>query len=157
MRALFAFVLLLATPALNSCARPQAGEPALWRIADSDSEIWLFGTAHMLRPELRWRGPTEAFDAWAARDASFSMVIAGISPDPKDADALKAWGRAYWKAVHPYNMGGGYVNFMFDDEVDGRLQATYGENYSRLAVVKAKYDPTNLFRVNQNIAPAAAV
>ena len=90
---------------------------------------------------------------WSARDAAFSMVIAGISPDPKDADALKAWGRAYWKAVHPYNLGGGYVNFMFDDEADGRLQDTYGENYARLATAKMKYDPTNLFRVNQNIAP----
>jgi len=93
---------------------------------------------------------------WAARDATFSMVIAGISPNPKDRDALKAWGRAYWKAVHPYNMGGAYVNFMFDDEADGRLQATYGsKNYERLVAVKSKYDPTNLFRVNQNILPAA--
>jgi hypothetical protein len=95
--------------------------------------------------------------AWAARDASFSMVIAGISPDPRHADALKAWGRAYWKAVHPFNMGGGYVNFMFDDEADGRLQSAYGANYTRLAVAKMKYDPTNLFRVNQNIQPAPAV
>jgi hypothetical protein len=93
---------------------------------------------------------------WSARDASFSMVIAGISPDPGQADALKAWGRAYWKAVHPYNMGGGYVNFMFDDEAEGRLQAAYGdENYARLALAKMKYDRDNLFRVNQNIAPAA--
>jgi FAD/FMN-containing dehydrogenase len=93
---------------------------------------------------------------WSARDASFSMVIAGISPDAKDADALKAWGRAYWKAVHPYNMGGGYVNFMFDDEADGRLQESFGgENYARLAMAKLKYDPKNLFRVNQNIAPAS--
>lgn len=92
---------------------------------------------------------------WAARDATFSMVIAGISPDPNDADALKAWGRSYWKAVHPYNMGGGYVNFMFDDEAEGRLQAAYGkDNYARLVLAKMKYDPTNLFRVNQNIAPA---
>jgi hypothetical protein len=93
---------------------------------------------------------------WAARDATFSMVIAGISSDPRDAEALKAWGRSYWKAVHPYNMGGGYVNFMFDDEADGRLQAAYGaENYARLSMAKTKYDPTNLFKVNQNIAPAA--
>ena len=84
------------------------------------------------------------------------MVIAGISPSPQDADALKSWGRAYWKAVHPYNMGGGYVNFMFDDEADGRLQAAYGDNYARLAAAKMKYDPKNLFRVNQNIAPVAA-
>jgi hypothetical protein len=54
-------------------------------------------------------------------------------------------------------MGGGYVNFMFDDEADGRLQAAYGDNYARLADVKMKYDPKNLFRVNQNIAPAAAI
>jgi len=92
---------------------------------------------------------------WNARDASFNMVIAAISPDAKDADALKSWGRSYWKAVHPFNLGGAYVNFMMDDEADGRLQASYGPNFARLAMVKAKYDPDNLFRVNQNIAPAA--
>ncbi len=93
--------------------------------------------------------------AWQARDASFNMVIAAIDPDPKNADKLKTWGRAYWKAVHPFNQGGAYVNFMMDDEVEGRLEATYGENYARLTAVKAKYDPKNLFRVNQNIKPAA--
>jgi hypothetical protein len=92
--------------------------------------------------------------AWSARDAMFSMVIAGIDPDPKQADALKSWGRAYWKAVHPFNLGGGYVNFMHDDEAPDRLQATYGDNYARLVTAKAKYDPDNFFRVNQNIAPA---
>jgi FAD/FMN-containing dehydrogenase len=91
--------------------------------------------------------------AWSARDASWSMVIAGIDPDPKQADALKRWGRAYWSAVHPFNQGGGYVNFMMDDEADDRLRATYGDNYARLAAVKAAYDPGNLFRVNQNIPP----
>ena len=66
------------------------------------------------------------------------------------------WGRAYWNAVHPFNLGGAYVNFMMDDEADGRLQASYGDNFARLAAVKAKYDPANLFRVNQNIEPALA-
>lgn len=92
--------------------------------------------------------------AWIARDAMWSMVIAGIDPDPGKADALKTWGRSYWKAVHPFNQGGGYVNFMMDDESDGRLEAAYGENYRRLASIKAKYDPNNFFRVNQNIKPA---
>jgi FAD/FMN-containing dehydrogenase len=92
--------------------------------------------------------------AWHARDARFSMVIAGIHPDPAQASALKQWGRQYWQAVHPFNMDGGYVNFLMDDEVDGRVQASYGDNYARLATVKAKYDPDNLFRVNQNIKPA---
>jgi hypothetical protein len=94
--------------------------------------------------------------AWTTRDARFSMVIAGIDAKPSQAEALKAWGRAYWQAVHPFNMEGAYVNFMFDDEVQGRVQATYGENYARLASVKAKYDPGNLFRVNQNIPPVAS-
>jgi FAD/FMN-containing dehydrogenase len=91
---------------------------------------------------------------WSARDATWSMVIAGIDSDPIHADALKTWGRRYWKAVHRFNLPGAYVNFMMDDEADGRVQATYGENYARLATIKAKYDPANLFRVNQNIQPA---
>ena len=71
------------------------------------------------------------------------------------AEALKSWGRAYWKAVHPFNMDGAYVNFMMDDEADGRVQATYGANYQRLAADQEEIRPENLFRVNQNIRPAA--
>src|SRR5262245_15738341 len=83
------------------------------------------------------------------------MVVAAIDPEPAKAVALTTWGRNYWKAVHPFNLGGVYVNFMMDDEVQGRVQASYGENYDRLTTVKAKFDPNNLFRVNQNIPPAA--
>ena len=101
------------------------------------------------------RVPKEA-TAWTTREATWSMVIAGIDSDPKRADALTTWGRAYWKAIHPFNLEGAYVNFMMDDELGGRVQASYGENYKRLASVKAKYDPKNLFRVNQNILPAAS-
>ena len=101
------------------------------------------------------RVPKDA-TAWKAREATWSMVIAGIDPDPKQADALKTWSREYWKAVHPFNLEGGYVNFMMDDEAEGRIQATYGENYKRLASIKARYDPKNFFRVNQNIPPAAS-
>src|SRR5262249_17393473 len=92
--------------------------------------------------------------AWSTRDASWSMVIAAVDPDPKSAEQLKRWGRAYWKDVHPFNLEGGYVNFLYDDEADNRVQASYGQNYSRLQTIKAKYDPQNLFRVNQNIKPA---
>jgi len=92
--------------------------------------------------------------AWSTRDARWSMVIAAISPEPAHADDLKTWGRSYWEAVNPFNLGGGYVNFMSDDEADGRVQATYGPNYERLAQIKKKYDPSNFFRVNQNIRPA---
>ena len=58
-------------------------------------------------------------------------------------------------SAHPFNLDGAYVNFLMDDEIDGRVQASYGANYPKLAAVKKKYDPRNLFRVNQNIRPAA--
>jgi Berberine and berberine like len=91
--------------------------------------------------------------AWGARDATWSMVIAGIDPDPKKAPTLKTWGRSYWEAVQPYSAEGGYVNFMMDDEGEAHLRASYGGNFERQAALKAKYDPTNLFRCNQNIRP----
>jgi FAD/FMN-containing dehydrogenase len=92
--------------------------------------------------------------AWNCRDATWSMVIAGIDPNPKNAGSVTEWTKAYWDAVHPYDLGGAYPNFMMDDEGDARLKASYGENYARLAALKKKYDPNNLFRVNQNIRPA---
>jgi FAD/FMN-containing dehydrogenase len=98
-------------------------------------------------------GPRDT--AWGCRDATWSMVICGIDADPGKASDLKSWGRAYWEAVHPYNLGGAYVNFLMDDENAGRVEATYGPNYERLTQVKKTYDPQNLFRVNHNIRPAA--
>jgi FAD/FMN-containing dehydrogenase len=92
--------------------------------------------------------------AWGYRDAAWSMVIAGIDPDPAMAAAIREWAQAYWKAVHPFNLEGAYANFMMDDEGEARVKAAYGGNYERLAAVKKKYDPANLFRVNQNIRPA---
>ena len=97
----------------------------------------------------------KADTAWAARDASWSMVIAGIDPNPANAGAITRWTRDYWSAVHPFNPGGAYSNFMMDDEGEARVKAAYGDNYPRLAAIKRKYDPTNLFHVNQNIRPAS--
>lgn len=91
--------------------------------------------------------------AWNARDATWSMVIAGIDADPGKAHALTQWARDYWKAVHRFNREGGYVNFMMEDEGEARIRASYGDNYERLVAIKATYDPKNLFRVNQNIPP----
>lgn len=93
--------------------------------------------------------------AWGARDATWSMVIAGIDPDPAKASELRKWATDYWAAVHPFNLEGAYPNFMMADEGEGRIKAAYGDNYVRLATVKKKYDPANLFRVNQNIRPGA--
>jgi FAD/FMN-containing dehydrogenase len=94
--------------------------------------------------------------AWNARQATWSMVIAGVDPDPGNAPAVKQWAKDYWAAVHPFNAKGGYVNFMMDDEGEERVQASYGANYQRLAAIKAKYDPANLFRVNQNVRPGTS-
>jgi hypothetical protein len=60
---------------------------------------------------------------------------------------------AYWEALHPYSAGGAYVNMMMDEGQE-RVRASYRDHYDRLAAVKAVYEPENLFRVNQNIAPA---
>ena len=92
--------------------------------------------------------------AWSARDATWSMVIAGIDPNPQKAEPVTRWTKAYWDALHPFNPGGAYSNFMMDDEGDARVKASYGDNYNRLAALKKKYDPANFFRVNQNIRPA---
>jgi FAD binding domain/Berberine and berberine like len=92
--------------------------------------------------------------AWGYRNATWSMVIAGIDPDPAMAPTLKGWTQAYWNAVHPFNLQGAYANFMMDDEGEARVKAAYGENYDRLTRVKKEFDPGNLFRVNQNIRPA---
>ncbi len=91
--------------------------------------------------------------AWGFRDATWSMVIAGIDADPAKAGPLTAWAKGYWEAVHPYTLGGAYVNFMMDEGVD-RIKATYRENYTRLTEIKRRYDPDNFFHVNQNISPA---
>lgn len=93
--------------------------------------------------------------AWSTRDATWSMVITGVDSDPKKAGQLMQWGKAYWEAIHPYNLEGAYSNFMMEDEGEARVRASYGDNYPRLAALKKKYDPTNLFQVNQNIKPAA--
>ena len=92
--------------------------------------------------------------AWAYRDATWSMVIAGVGENPAGNDQMTQWARDYWNALHPFSAGGAYVNFMMDEGRD-RIRATYRGNYDRLVRVKAQYDPGNLFRVNQNVPPAA--
>ncbi|HXK01437.1 MAG TPA: FAD-binding oxidoreductase [Verrucomicrobiae bacterium] len=90
--------------------------------------------------------------AFSYRQTKFAEVIVGVDPDPANRDKITSWARAYWDAVHPYSAPGAYVNFMMEEGA-GRIEATYGPNYTRLREVKARYDPGNLFRVNQNIEP----
>jgi hypothetical protein len=81
------------------------------------------------------------------------MVIPGVDPDPSRFPQLRQLARDYWAAVHRFDLAGGYPNFMMDDEDQDRLESTFGDNFPRLVSLKRKFDPTNLFRVNQNICP----
>ena len=94
--------------------------------------------------------------AFSYRDAKWSAVFVGVDPDPANADRITEWTKEYWDAVHPHSGGGAYVNFMMDEGQE-RVKATYRDNFERLVAVKNEYDPTNLFRVNQNIRPTATV
>ncbi len=90
---------------------------------------------------------------WAYRDAKYAGVIVGVDPDPAKAAAITQWCKDYWEALHPYSAGGAYLNFIMNEGQD-RIKASYRDNYERLTKIKRKYDPDNLFRVNQNILPA---
>jgi len=89
---------------------------------------------------------------WAYRDAKYAGVIVGVDPDPKNANTITNWCKSYWEALHPYSSGGAYSNFMMDEGED-RVRASYKNNYDRLVEIKRRFDPDNLFRVNQNIKP----
>jgi FAD/FMN-containing dehydrogenase len=91
--------------------------------------------------------------AYAHRDTRFALNVHGRWEKPEDDKACITWAREFFKAVAPYASGSVYVNFLTQDE-DERIQAAYGANYERLTQLKAKYDPGNLFQVNQNIKPA---
>jgi FAD/FMN-containing dehydrogenase len=91
--------------------------------------------------------------AWAYRSSRYACVIVGVDPDPEQVPALRDWARGYFDALHPHSAGGAYVNFLMHDEGAERVRATYADNYDRLVEVKRRYDPANLFWINQNIAP----
>jgi FAD/FMN-containing dehydrogenase len=110
--------------------------------------VWHFGGA-MSRVE-----PTES--AFWGRRVPFMVSFDAVWDDPADDAACVGWARASWAALRHHSDGGLYVNFSgFGEEGDSLVRAAYGGNYERLVAVKNKYDPTNLFRLNQNIRPKA--
>jgi FAD/FMN-containing dehydrogenase len=99
------------------------------------------------------RVPADA-TAYAARDAQFTINVHGRWQDAaKDAECI-GWARDLFRAAAPFASSGAYVNFLTQEEGD-RVSAAYGRNYDRLVKLKNKYDPRNLFRLNQNIRPMA--
>ena len=100
------------------------------------------------------RVPSDA-TPFAHRSAPFAMNVHARWNDPaRDADCV-AWARRVYENVRPHAIEGVYVNFLTAEEGD-RVQPAYGDNYDRLVDIKNLYDPTNLFRLNQNIRPTAA-
>ena len=90
--------------------------------------------------------------AFPHRDAKFVMNVHTRWRDRADEQASIKWARAFFAATAPHATGGVYVNFMPEDETD-RVAQAYGSNHARLGALKAKYDPDNLFRLNQNVRP----
>jgi FAD/FMN-containing dehydrogenase len=96
--------------------------------------------------------------AFNHRGARFNLLIVGIWPDPAANDEHIRWVRDLWDAVQPFSSGGVYVNYLGQEADEGaeRVRAAYGPaKYERLVALKNRYDPTNLFRLNQNIRPTA--
>lgn len=90
--------------------------------------------------------------AFSYRDVTFASVIVGVDSDPANAEHVSRWAKEYWSALHPYSAGGAYVNMMMEEGHE-RVEASYRDNYPRLVAIKNRYDPDNLFHVNQNIKP----
>jgi FAD/FMN-containing dehydrogenase len=95
--------------------------------------------------------------AIGSRTAQYVLNMQGAWEAPAEDASHIAWARDFWAAMRSFSSGGTYVNFLTQDADEERVRAAYGpELYERLARVKAKYDPDNLFRANQNIRPARA-
>lgn len=91
--------------------------------------------------------------AFSHRDAPYLLNVVTMWASPADTERNIDWARRFFKAMEPYQTGGVYVNFL-GKEGDDRVRAAYGdETYSKLAALKKKFDPTNFFRLNQNIRP----
>ena len=88
------------------------------------------------------------------REAPFSIEIMSNWTDPEDTEANIAWAREFYEAMKPFSSGQPNVNFPgLGEDAAEFIRAAYGANYERLVAAKRKYDPTNLFRLNQNINP----
>ena len=97
----------------------------------------------------------EADTAYGGRDAAFLVTAEASWSDASLNDEAIAWARAFWDAMAKHSTGGLYLNFAgLGEEKEALVKAGYGGNYERLAELKAKYDPANLFRMNLNITPA---
>jgi FAD/FMN-containing dehydrogenase len=91
--------------------------------------------------------------AFAHRFDHYNLSGFGIWANPRDTDANLKWVEEFWKAARPYLSGRAYVNYLSQEGAE-RVREAYGPNYQRLAALKKKYDPSNFYRLNQNIPPS---
>jgi hypothetical protein len=101
------------------------------------------------------RIPGEA-TAFNHRGVQYSFLSLGICTTPAEVEPCRRWARGLWEAMQPCLSGSVYVNYLGHEADEGseRVKAAYGpEKYARLVALKNRYDPTNVFRLNQNIAP----
>lgn len=109
-----------------------------------------------LRTRLRGQIAPADHSAVGNRDVNTVLNITASWEKAGDDRANVEWARTAWRDLRGFSTGGTYINFLTEEEGDDRIRAAYGANYKRLAEVKAKWDPGNLFRVNKNIAPLAS-
>jgi FAD/FMN-containing dehydrogenase len=136
-----AFVGDLTAEAIRTHMEHGPGVPAV------NSTVHLYpinGACHDVAPDAT---------AFGHRDANYAVVMAGMWPDPADNEANTRWVQEYDEAIAPHSQGGMYVNFASADD-QPKVAANYGSNYARLQEVKARYDPGNVFHLNQNIQPS---
>jgi FAD/FMN-containing dehydrogenase len=95
----------------------------------------------------------ENHSAVGNRNARVVLNITGSWERPEDDAANVEWARAAWRDLRRFSTGGTYINFQTEDEGDDRVRNAYGANYDRLIEIKTKWDHTNFFRMNKNIAP----
>jgi len=115
----------------------------------------MLSTMHMYPIDGAAATPSNDATAWAYRGSRYAEVILGADPEPANATLIRDWVVDYHEQTHPFAAkgGGGYVNFN-NEQDDERVRASYGSNYERLAKIKGRYDPDNVFHVNHNIKPA---
>jgi FAD/FMN-containing dehydrogenase len=101
-----------------------------------------------------WDRVPDSATAFGHRAWPYNFVVTSAWSDPKDADRNIAWTRTFFEAMRPFAAGGAYVNYLGGDEGADGLKAAYGAKLARLGSLKAKFDPTNLFRMNLNIVPS---
>jgi hypothetical protein len=97
----------------------------------------------------------ETYTPAGNRNAAYVLNVAASWEDPTHTDEQIAWARGCWSDMQQFSTGGVNVNFLTGEEGDERVRAAYGAaNYQRLVEIKNRYDPQNMFRLNQNIPPS---